>query len=162
MSTTKKTIIVIVGIVLWACAVWALILFFQSLASKTPQAQTKLELRSPRLLINNKEIILEVSDTQATRDLGLSNRESLPEDHAMLFVFDEPGMYGFWMKDMHFSIDMVFLDENFRVITIASNVAPETFPEAFLPKVPAKYVLEFNAGFAEKHNIVEGTQISIK
>ena len=74
----------------------------------------------------------------------------------MLFVFDKPDTYGFWMKDMHFSIDMIWLDENFRVVTVASDVPANSYPKTYHPTDKSLYVLETNAGYAEKNNIKVG------
>ncbi|MCC2630623.1 MAG: hypothetical protein K0S38_432 [Candidatus Paceibacter sp.] len=144
MSTTKKTVIVIIGIILWALALWALIASIQSYSSKN----------------KNTLVSLEIVDTQAERDQGLSGRENLPKDHGMLFVFDRTDIYKFWMKDMKFSIDMIFLDENFHIVSIEKNVSPDTFPQTFQPSVPIKYVLECATGFAERHRLKVGDRLA--
>jgi len=72
-------------------------------------------------------------------------------------VFEEPGRYPFWMRDMHFSIDIIWLDNQFKVIHVEREVAPETYPELFAPTQDALYVLEIREGVAEELGIVEGT-----
>ena len=62
-------------------------------------------------------------------------------------MFDEAGIYAFWMKDMMFPIDIIWLDEGFRVVAIAENAAPSSFPNLFTPSSPAQYVLEVPSGF---------------
>lgn len=94
--------------------------------------------------------------TDAERDLGLGQRASLPENEGMLFVFDTPSEYAFWMKDMSFPIDMIWLDGDFRIVYIASNVPPASYPKTFSPPTPSLYVLETNTGYAQKNNLSVG------
>ncbi len=100
---------------------------------------------------------LEIADTPAERTQGLSGRASLPEDAGLFFVFEQPGLYEFWMKDMKFSIDIMWLDENYKVVGIKENATPESYPQTFLPEQPALYALETNVGFVRKNNIKIGT-----
>jgi hypothetical protein len=64
----------------------------------------------------------------------------------MLFVFEKPGRYGFWMPDMHYPIDILWLDDQYSVVAAARSVAPESYPDTFMPPVPARYVLETSPG----------------
>lgn len=115
------------------------------------------------VLIDFGDITLraEVAQTEADRIKGLSNRESLGENEALLFIFDREDYYGIWMKDMKFPIDIAWLDKNKRIIYIENNVSPDTFPEVFFPTnnqfgVPALFVIETNANFFLKNNIKVG------
>ena len=90
--------------------------------------------------------------TQADQELGLGERASLPPSQGMLFVFKEPDLYGIWMKDMQFPIDIIWLDANFRIVTIETNVSPDTYPKVFYPAQNSSYVLETNANFSVKNN----------
>jgi uncharacterized membrane protein (UPF0127 family) len=113
-----------------------------------------------RMLTPGGFITIEVVDTPELRRQGLSGRESLAEDRGMLFVFEEPSTDNcFWMKDMNFSIDMVWLNENREVVTVASNISPETYPETFCPELPAKYGLELAENRANELDIVNGEQL---
>ncbi len=111
------------------------------------------------LLIGNREINIILVKTPEEREMGLSGRTNLPANTGMLFVFETPRTYGFWMKDMLFSIDMIWLSADKHIIYIEKNVKPETFPKAFSPKDPALYVLEVKAGFSDKNNIKVGDTI---
>ena len=108
------------------------------------------------LLIGNREINVILVQTSEERQMGLSGRTNLPANTGMFFVFETPGTYGFWMKDMLFSIDMIWVSANKRIIYIEKSVSPDTFPKAFSPKDPALYVLEVMAGFSDKNNIQIG------
>jgi len=96
--------------------------------------------------IEGKTFKVEIADNDIERAKGLSGREFLAQGHGILFIFPQPGVYGFWMKDMNFSIDIVWLDEDLKVVGIEQNVGPETFPQTFYPPVHIKYVVEVNAG----------------
>jgi hypothetical protein len=99
---------------------------------------------------------LELADTPQKRALGLSGREKLDSDKGMLFVFEKEGRYSFWMKDMKFPLDIIWLDKNLKVVEIKENVQPESFPAAFTSKTKALYVIELNGGVAQKYNIKVG------
>lgn len=94
------------------------------------------------LKIGAGELQVEVADTDAERILGLSGRNELPRDQGMLFVFPTSDRHGIWMKEMNFPIDVIWLDEEMRVVHIEREVRPETFPYVFYPTMSAKYVLE--------------------
>lgn len=109
------------------------------------------------LIAPSGAINVEIVDTPQSRQLGLSGRESLDENQGMVFVFDNIDTRNcFWMKDMQFAIDMIWLDEEKRVVSIADNVAPETFPQSFCPQEPAKYGLEVGAGRSVELGIYTG------
>ena len=108
-------------------------------------------------------LMIEVADTEATRQLGLSGRESLAKNAGLLFDFGKSGVHGIWMKDMNFPIDILWLDENFLVVDIKTNADPASYfqspPRVFEPSVPASYVLEVNAGTVAGYNIKPGDEL---
>jgi len=101
---------------------------------------------------------LEVADTDAKRIKGLSGRENLPENKGMLFVFDEAGNQCFWMKDMEFNLDIIWLNGDKKITKIKENVSPDTYPDSFCAD-DTQYVLEFNRDFAGKHGLKPGTKL---
>ncbi len=105
------------------------------------------------------KILVDLAQTPADRTRGLSGRPSLENGRGMLFIFEKPGSYGFWMKDMNFSIDILWLDEQKKIVLIENTVSPETFPKAFGVEVVAQYVLEVPAGFALQQGVVVGDQV---
>jgi len=111
------------------------------------------------LAIGATTIDLEVADTIPEKIKGLSGRESLPVNTGLLFVFDKPEFHQFWMKDMLFSIDIIWISADYKVVDITKNASPETFPEFFTPREKAQYVLEVNAGFSDKKNIKIGDSV---
>jgi uncharacterized membrane protein (UPF0127 family) len=104
----------------------------------------------------------EVVDTDVLREKGLSGRTGLPQGEGMLFVFDHADTWGFWMKDMLFPIDMIWVGPQDIVVTIKSDVAPDSYPQSFYPTSPAIYVLEVPAGFAVQHGIADGTKVVVQ
>src|SRR5664279_2881599 len=106
----SKYILIIIGIVLIVAAS-SLLYFFHS------RPQQKNYGFEP-LSIGQSTINIEIADTEAERTLGLGNRSTLPENNGMLFVFDKPGNYGFWMKDTNFPLDFIWIDENKNIIDI--------------------------------------------
>ena len=118
-----------------------------------------LNLSVPVIQIGDVMLQVEIADTQEKRVKGLSNRESLQENRGMLFLFEKPGRYGFWMKEMNFAIDIIWIDKNKSVIEITKNVDPKTFPEVFYPKGAVQYVIEIQAGFTELNEIQLGDKI---
>ncbi len=90
----------------------------------------------------------------------MSNREKLAENQGMLFVFDQPDYYSFWMKDMQFAIDIIWIDENKKIVDITQNAESESYPKTFQPSSPAQYVLEVNSFWTGEHGIVVGDVLS--
>lgn len=119
-----------------------------------------------RFLVNTKIIVIgdtaltvEIADTYEKRELGLSGREALKKNTGMFFVFDEPDTYGFWMKDMKFNIDIIWLNVHGEIIYMKESVSPDTYPETFTPETEALYVLEVPAGFATEKHLEIGDKI---
>lgn len=78
----------------------------------------------------------------------------------MLFTYELSGDYCYWMKDMKFDIDMIWLDEDKTIVTVKDNVSPDTYPQSFCPDRPASFVIELAAGMAAKYDWQVGTQLS--
>src|SRR3989344_4432018 len=109
------------------------------------------------LTLGGEHIVAEVRDTPGARERGLSLRDSLEEDTGMLFVFPNDARHSFWMKDMKFPIDIVWISKEGKVVDIQHEVAPETYPEySFAPQDIARYVLELRAGWAKEHDVSVG------
>jgi uncharacterized membrane protein (UPF0127 family) len=115
-----------------------------------------------KIKIGGEVIKVEVVDTPSTRAQGLSGRDSLEKDQAMLFVFDTPGNYSFWMKDMNFSIDIIWIDETGKIVYIKENATPESYPEGFGPnEKTSKYVLEVFSGFVDSYDLEVGDSVNL-
>lgn len=125
-------------------------------------AQTNNSLKISGVKIAGQEIKVDLAITKMEHNRGLSGRTNLKEDEGMLFVFETPGEYGFWMKDMFFPIDIIWITEvsgNMKVVYIKKDARPESYPEVYNPDQPAKYILEVVSGFSEKNNLKVGDKV---
>lgn len=113
------------------------------------------------IYIGDLAIGVTVADEPSERRLGLSGMKSLPDKEGKLFVFEESGNYGIWMKDMLFPIDIMWIDENLRIVHIEENVLPSSYPATYNSPVPARFVLETNAFFVDTFQIDVGESVSI-
>ena len=102
---------------------------------------------------------VELAITSEEHEQGLSGRISMKDDEGMLFIFSEPQINYFWMKEMKFPIDIVWIDENSQIIFIEKSVQPESYPNSFGPEQKSQYVLEIPAGFSEKNNLQVNDQV---
>lgn len=122
--------------------------------------ESKIFYATTTIHVPKGDITAEISNTPDKRELGLSNRTSLGANSGMLFIFPVQGSYMFWMKDMHFPIDIVWINVDRKVVGIDSNISPDTYPEAFNSPGKVQFVLELNAGDAERFGIKEGTSLN--
>lgn len=114
---------------------------------------------TPSVQINNTKIFVEIATSSVAIQKGLSGRPALDRNRGMIFIFDRPDYYRFWMPDMRFPIDIIWINGEEIVVGITKNILPETNmakPRFYTPKEPARYILEVNAGFADDKNIKIG------
>ncbi|OYX42108.1 hypothetical protein B7Y94_04015 [Candidatus Saccharibacteria bacterium 32-49-12] len=105
----------------------------------------------PRQMVSVGGVVLQADVAKTPQELqkGLGGRTSLGRDEAMLFVFESDGPQSIWMKDMKFPLDIIWLDRAKRVVHIERHVQPDAVPhDTYESTVPARYVLEMNAGRA--------------
>lgn len=116
------------------------------------------------VLPSGHEFSLEVAADPASRARGYMGRDEVPPRAGMLFIFDEDGRPGFWMKNCKIPLDMVWLDAGFRVVFVAADQRPcpaEGDCPTVAPPVPARYVLEFAAGTAARENLKAGDDVVV-
>lgn len=106
------------------------------------------------------QLTTEVVKEQTERMMGLSGRRCINGETAMLFVFDEADRHGIWMKDMNFPIDIIWLNEEKKIVHIEKNVLPGSYPKIFYPSSPALYVVEVQSGLTDSKSITVGQQLS--
>lgn len=111
------------------------------------------------VIIGDNNLCLKVSDDNEERLLGLSGTKKLAPNEGMLFVFDLPGFHGIWMKDMNYSIDIVWLDVNKNVVHVEKNISPQSYPKVYAPNTLATYVVELTAGTSSSLNINKGDKL---
>lgn len=155
MSPIFKVSVVIVGFLLVVLAYTIPIL------NRIAEIERKSEVK-----INNQIIVVDVVSKPKDRQKGLSGRNSLGINEGMLFVFPKKGNYGFWMKDMVFPIDIIWIADN-KIVGIEENVQPESGVEAefltpYFPPEPVNKVLEVRAGRARLLKAKPGDEVKIK
>ena len=119
-------------------------------------------------------VVLEVADTEAERNRGLMFREALAEREGMLFVFERPGFYPFWMQNCRIALDILWLDETFTIVSMAESVPPCRLPgcdppcasnacPSYAPRTgtTASYVVEVASGFVRRHGVKTGQKIAV-
>lgn len=107
------------------------------------------------------QISIVVADTPEKRTQGLSGTDHVPKE-GLLFVFPQPGKYGFWMKDMRYAIDIIWIDESGKIIDVTDDFLPSSYPEIYTPKSDALYVLEVPETFIEDEKIQIGEQVQLR
>src|SRR6266498_5049749 len=118
MSLTKIIIIFLIIILLFGG-----ILFFQFSKISTPTS---------KVTIKNQTFLVDVAKSPSELEKGLSKRKSLPKNQGMLFIFDHPDDYAFWMKQMEFPLDIIFI-KNDKIVSVAENVKPPASENENLP-----------------------------
>ncbi|QQG49624.1 MAG: DUF192 domain-containing protein [Candidatus Berkelbacteria bacterium] len=133
---------------------------FRAYENDARQVQKKVSL----VTINNRNYNAEVAKTTEEQALGLSGRDSMPETDAMIFPFSPPQTVPFWMKDMRFALDIVWI-ANGKVIGVEKNAPPpkigaqpQDLPN-YRPPAPVDYVLELNAGQSQYFNVGDAVTI---
>ena len=115
--------------------------------------------------LNGLVLVADIAATDEQRTKGLSVKDRLDENEAMLFVFDYEAQHTFWMKNMKFPIDIIWIDSDRTVVYIEQNVQPcssDIICPVFRPDHDSLYVLETVGGFAERHDIVKGAMVEFE
>lgn len=122
-----------------------------------------LNRKTPKVVINGQTFSVTVAKTDKEKQIGLSSRKSLAKNSGMLFVFDEPDYYSFWMKNMNFPIDIIYINGD-KVDTIINNAMPvaQGALPIYQPSEKSDKVLEINAGLSNSYNIKSGTTVKIE
>ncbi len=129
--------------------------------SQAPEPKCGFYRNDKTVTISSTQIRAEVAQSPAEREKGLSGRRCIEPNQGMLFVFNKPGHYAFWMKDMNFPIDIVWIGPDHKIVGLEINVLPSSFPDRFVNKDnPAQYVLELQANRAKDLKIGLGTPVN--
>ncbi len=105
-------------------------------------------------------VSVEIAKTPKEQEVGLMNRTELPENHGMLFIFPNAQPLSFWMKNTKIPLDIIFISEQKKIITIAKAEPCTADPcKTYDAKEPARYVLEVQQGFSEKHGVTLGSEV---
>lgn len=131
-------------------------------------SQTPIEFTSTSVTFDNPKattFTVEVADTVTEQTLGLGDTEMLPVDHGMVFIYPKTDVYEFWMKDVEYPIDIIWI-QDLTVVDITSNIKPEAKGTAYAnyahysPNTPVNMVLEVSAGVAKAEGIAIGQHLT--
>lgn len=142
----------------WAFLTLSLLLGFVILTGKSITCH-EVYRNDVSIKANGQTINAQAAKTEAEREQGLGGRSCLDPSQGMLFIFDQPAGYSFWMKDMRFNIDIVWISANKKVVYEQKNISPNTYPRSFTNPTPAQYVLEIAGGQADKLGLKQGIQL---
>jgi uncharacterized membrane protein (UPF0127 family) len=179
MHTAMRFFIFVVVIAIGVTATVAVLYLYPGIITTLGQPEDKQqeltisqELRSEsdgyqhvNVTLNGMVLVADIAATDEQRTKGLSVKDRLDENEAMLFVFDYEAQHTFWMKNMKFPIDIIWINSDKTVVYIEHNVEPcssEIFCPVFRPDHDSLYVLETVGGFAERHDIVKGTMVEFE
>jgi uncharacterized membrane protein (UPF0127 family) len=133
------------------------VLVFAGCQPKATQT-TPFGLRIAELRISNVPVTVEIADTPQASENGLMFRDSLPEDHGMLFIFDQPKKASFWMRNTKIPLSIAYADSDGKIIEIKSmNPLDETVVPSRSDEVA--YALEVNQGWFGRHGITPGAKL---
>ncbi len=142
-----------IRLLLGLAVVFAVLLLFLSLL---------LNRKSTKAEIAGHDFSVSVAKSDKDKQIGLSSKENLPKDQGMLFVFDQPDYYSFWMKNMKFPIDIIYINGD-KVTTVIKDAKPVQNGDLpiYQPSEKSDKVLEINAGLSDQYGIKNGTEIKV-
>lgn len=141
------------------CAIAVFYFYNSAKEAKSPNSDWK----QTEVKIADKNLKVYLAQTPLEREVGLSVFDRLSDNQGMLFVFDSAQKPGFWMKDMKFSIDIIWIN-SLRVVDITRNLPVENNSQLtkYYPNVDIDHALEVNAGWSDKNGIKVGDSVEIK
>jgi len=162
--------LLIVGVVLYFYS--GIIIMLPGQQSQLQQTIVQEEMASEKdtyeqvhVTLNGQILIADISATPEQRVTGLTVKDTLAENEAMLFVFENEAEHRFWMKDMKFPIDIIWMDSDKSVVDIEHNLPPcnaGLLCTTYMPDGDSLYVLETVGGLAQKYGVVKGTPVEFE
>ncbi len=111
------------------------------------------------VILGGKVFRMDIADSYAVQERGLSGHKPLLDDQGMIFIFPRSDIYYFWMKGMLYPLDIIWVDQNFKIIHIEKSLSSDTYPKTFGPSSPSLYVLEISAGESLKLGLKIGDSV---
>lgn len=143
-------------------------MLFSNLPNRTKMASSGPQFRKEGTLqfVNSigqtlQHIDIEIADDDLTRAQGLMWRRSMEENQGMLFMMQTEEQQSFWMRNTYLSLDIIFVNEQLQIVTIRPNTKPQSLDPVTSDQA-ARYVVEVNAGFCQRHGIREGDRIAFQ
>jgi len=119
------------------------------------------------IIVDDVPLQVQIADTEPRRIRGLMFQDQLPYDQGMIFVFEKPGLHSLWMLNMQFSLDMIWFDQDGKIVHIEKDVPPcktaleITTCQSIVPDEEAVYILEVTSGFIDQNNITKDSVLKI-
>jgi hypothetical protein len=126
-----------------------------------PACSCPLELPIVRATVKGHDLTIELATTPEARSCGLSLRDSLPANRGMLFVYAEPEILTFWMKNTRMPLSIAFIDTAGRFVSI-QKMNPFPITTVYESPVPALYALEVNQGWFEENGVGVGDAVEFR
>lgn len=139
---------------------WLLVVGFLAFAGWQAYLYSqRLQYQHVPFTIAGSSYDMRVVSSGPLREKGLSGTTKLEKNEGMLFVFEKDDTWGIWMKDMLIPIDIIWLDNQKKVVYMVKNADPSSYPHTtYRPVRQARYVAELQAGTIERRNIQIGDQ----
>ena len=139
---------------------WIVITFTLALAlGCDSDSKPASPLPTTNMKLGQAQFQIEIANTDPTRELGLMKRDSMPNNHGMIFVFPDETPRAFWMKNTRFPLDIIFLDHDGKIVSFKQMKA---YDLTSIPSdAPAKYAIELNFGVIQAAAIKVGEQVDI-
>lgn len=155
-SGTRWGILIVLGIAIVA-------FIYSSIPKATPTVGPQFTKEGTLTISRDADeqlgsIDIEVADNQEDITQGLMYRKSMDEDQGMLFLLEDNDFQSFWMLNTYLPLDIIFIDEQRRIVNIRANTTPLS-TDPVQSTGPARYVLEVNAGYAQRHGLQAGDQV---
>jgi uncharacterized membrane protein (UPF0127 family) len=168
-SVHSITVIAIIAAI--AVGATAILYFFPPIVTGTEEqkrdrivggATNNNGYKQVEVTVNGVELVADVAANDTQRTKGLAVKNHLNENESMLFVFSSARNQAFWMKDMKFPIDIIWMDPNKTVVHVEHSLEPcptTGYCQTYSPGTDSLYVLETVEGFAVRHSVIEGTKM---
>jgi hypothetical protein len=124
-----------------------------------PRAESPDGLPTVKMQIGSRAFTIEIAKTHAEQEKGLMKRDGMPEDHGMIFLMADEEVQSFWMKDTRFPLDILFLNNGGKIVSIHQMQAYDEKNTS--SDFPARYAIELNKGIASKAGVKVGDVIEI-
>jgi len=116
------------------------------------------------MLPDGSTVHVELAKSEAEREYGLMGRTSLPQGHGMLFIHDRPAQYGYWMYHCKIGLDIIWMDEDHRIVELSPDTPPCKGKASTCPSygghATSIYVLELPVGSIKAHDLKTGQTVN--
>jgi|GEM_PF-1042445 len=162
-SASLKKVIEVIGLLIILCAV-ALQVYYRFVPKEVLTPKNGYQTYPQAVVkINEAEFTVALAQSDERREMGLSYLDSMPADKGMAFIFKDPDTYPFWMKDMKFDLDLIWV-RNGKVVEVTPYLSSKIMDQLKItkPYTAVDTVIELNAGQIEAHRIGVGDSVNMR